>query len=46
MSYQLQDVIRLHGRDVVFATKYWQQKLLEQLRGKTSKSLVLCNSFP
>ena len=46
MSYQLQDVVRLNGRDVVFATKYWQQKLLEQLRGKTSKSLVLCNSFP
>lgn len=46
MSYQLQDTVRLHGRDLVFATKYWQKKLLNQLRGKTSKSLVICNSYP
>ena len=30
MSYQLRDIVRLHGRDLVFATKYWQSKLLNQ----------------
>lgn len=46
MSYQLQDIVRLHGRDFVFATKYWQDKLLNQLRVQPDKSLVICNSFP
>lgn len=46
MSYQLRDIVRLHGRDLVFATKYWQSKLLNQLKGESSKSLVICNSFP
>ena len=46
MSYQLQDIVRLHGRDAIFATRYWREKLLNQLTGNTKKSLVLCNSFP
>ncbi len=46
MSYQIQDILRLHGRDAVFATRYWRGKLYDQLRGKVSKSLVICNSYP
>lgn len=46
MSYQLRDILRLHGRDLVFATKYWQQNLLNQIQGQNLKSLVLCNSYP
>lgn len=46
MSYQLKDIVRLHGRDLVFATKYWQDKLLNQLRGQSPKSFVICNSYP
>jgi len=46
MSYQFRDVVRLHGRDTVFATRYWRDKFFSQLRGKTPKSLVVCNSFP
>ncbi|MEM9215750.1 MAG: sulfotransferase domain-containing protein [Cyanobacteria bacterium P01_F01_bin.150] len=46
MSYQLRDVVRLHGRDVTFAAQYWRDKLSNQLQGKSPKSLVICNSFP
>ncbi|WP_404789615.1 sulfotransferase domain-containing protein [Altericista sp. CCNU0014] len=46
MSYQLRDIVRLHGRDAVMATQYWRDRLFNQLRGKTTKSLVICNSFP
>lgn len=46
MSYRLQDIVRLHGRDAVFATRYWQSKLYDQLQGKVGKSLVICNSYP
>ncbi|QUY44829.1 sulfotransferase domain-containing protein [Acaryochloris marina] len=46
MSYQLKDVVRLHGRDLIFATRYWQDKLVNQLQGNPDKSLVLCNSYP
>ena len=42
MSYQLKNVIRLHGRDLIFATRYWQDKIFYQ----KSKSFVLCNSYP
>ncbi len=46
MSYQLRDTVRLQGRDLVFAIKYWQKSLLDQLQGKPPKSLVICNSYP
>ena len=46
MSYQLNDIVRLHGRDLVFASQYWKNKFFNQLRGVNSKSLVLCNSYP
>ena len=46
MSYQLQDIVRLHGRDLIFATRYWRDRLFNQLRGASPKSLVLCNSYP
>ena len=46
MNYQLQNAARLHSRDLVFATAYWREKLINQLRGNTAKSLVLCNSYP
>jgi sulfotransferase 6B1 len=46
MSYQLKDISRLHGRDFIFATRYWKDKLFNQLKGNASKSLVLCNSYP
>ena len=46
MSYQLQDAVRLHGRDFVFATKYWREKLLKTIRQQPAKSLVVCNSYP
>jgi sulfotransferase 6B1 len=43
MSYQIKDIARLHGRDLTFATRYWQEKFLS---GNRVKSFVLCNSFP
>ena len=46
MSYQLKDIIRLHGRDLVFATQYWKNKYLDQPYRASPKSLVLCNSYP
>ena len=46
MSYQLQDVLRLHGRDLIFARRYWQERLLNRLQGRTQKSLIICNSYP
>ena len=46
MSYQLRDVLRLHGRDLIFARRYWQERLLNRLRGGAPKSLVICNSYP
>ncbi len=46
MSYQLKDIVRLHGRDFLFATNYWQRRLLSQLMRQSSKSLVICNSYP
>ncbi|PZD73250.1 hypothetical protein C1752_02319 [Acaryochloris thomasi RCC1774] len=46
MSYQLKDISRLHGRDFVFATRYWKDRLFNQLKGSPPKSLILCNSYP
>ncbi|MEO0808239.1 MAG: sulfotransferase domain-containing protein [Cyanobacteria bacterium J06643_4] len=46
MSYQLKDTLRLHGRDFVFASRYWQSRLFDQLKGHPQKSLVICNSYP
>ena len=46
MNYQLKDVIRLYGRDSIFATRYWRDRLFRQLQGATPKSLVICNSYP
>lgn len=46
MSYQLKNIARLHGRDFVFATQYWKEKLISRLSKQQSKSLILCNSFP
>ncbi|MGP1383522.1 MAG: sulfotransferase domain-containing protein [Thainema sp.] len=46
MSYQLQDIVRLHGRDTIFATKYWRDKLVNQLQNKGPKRFVICNSYP
>ncbi len=46
MSYQLKDILRLHSRDAVFAIQYWRDKLLNQTRGKSGKTFVVCNSFP
>ncbi|MEM8828696.1 MAG: sulfotransferase domain-containing protein [Cyanobacteria bacterium P01_G01_bin.19] len=46
MSYQLKNIARLHGRDFVFATQYWKEKLVSRLSKQQSKSLILCNSFP
>ncbi|MGK7899367.1 MAG: sulfotransferase domain-containing protein [Xenococcus sp. (in: cyanobacteria)] len=46
MSYQLKDVARLHGRDLVFATQYWKEKLINRLSEQPAKPLILCNSFP
>lgn len=43
MSYQIKDIIRLHGRDFAFALRYWKDKILN---GNHTKSLVLCNSYP
>ena len=43
MSYQIYDVARLHARDLVFATKYWQEKFLNR---QQPKSLIICNSYP
>ncbi len=46
MSYQLKDISRLYGRDLVFATRYWKDKLVNKLKGRPSKSLIICNSYP
>ena len=46
MSYQLKDVARLHGRDFVFVTQYWKEKLINRFSEKPSKPLILCNSYP
>lgn len=46
MSYQLKDTVRLHGRDFIFATQYWREKLLSQLRRQAPKNLIICNSYP
>ena len=46
MRYQLQDLVRLHGRDAIFAAKYWQEKIRNQLQGRGPKKLILCNSYP
>lgn len=46
VSYQLKNIARLHGRDLVFAIRYWQGKLINQLHGSQPKSIVLCNSYP
>lgn len=46
MNYQLKNIVRLQGRDLIFATKYWQEKLFNQIRGQSKKSLVICNSYP
>ena len=43
MSYQAYNVARLHGRDLVFLTRYMREKLkTEGLR----KTFVICNSYP
>lgn len=46
MSYQLQDVVRLHLRDLIFATQYHKDRLFNQLQQANPKSLVICNSYP
>lgn len=46
MSYQLKDILRLHVRDAIFASRYWREQLSRQLQGKSPKSLIICNSFP
>jgi len=43
MSYQIKNIARLHGRDWVFATRYWQERLLS---GNPTKTFTLCNSYP
>ncbi len=43
MSYQIKDIVRLHGRDLTFAIQYWKEKILA---GNRVKSFVLCNSYP
>lgn len=46
MNYQIYDRARLRGRDLVFLTRYWKDKLIRQIRSRPTKSFVLCNSFP
>ena len=46
MSYQLKETVRLHGRDLVFASKYWREKLISYLKGQQHKALTICNSYP
>ncbi|MEO1132756.1 MAG: sulfotransferase domain-containing protein, partial [Cyanobacteria bacterium J06639_1] len=46
MSYQLSEIVRLHGRDAIFATRYWRDRLLRAVQRQPTKSLVLCNSYP
>ncbi len=46
MNYSLKAAARLHGRDLVFATTYWRERLLSQLQRKSAKPLVICNSYP
>ena len=43
MSYQAYDVMRLHGRDAVFLSRYLLEKTLRRTRNKL---FVLCNSYP
>lgn len=43
MSYQLTDIMHLHGRDLVFFTRYLQNKLASVGQ---PKYLTLCNSYP
>ncbi|VEP12700.1 Sulfotransferase domain protein [Hyella patelloides LEGE 07179] len=42
MNYTIYNVARLYGRDCIFATKYWKEKIFNQ----QAKSLILCNSYP
>ena len=46
MSYQLEDISRLHGRDLIFAARYWKEKLLSQFKSNSPEALILCNSYP
>ena len=43
MSYQAYHVARLHGRDLVFLTRYLKEKRRNSGRRKT---FVICNSYP
>ncbi|MEB3219546.1 MAG: sulfotransferase domain-containing protein [Nostocales cyanobacterium 94392] len=43
MNYQVDNAIRLHGRDIFFLTNFLKEKVVSLNR---TKSLVICNSFP
>ncbi len=43
MSYQAYNIMRLHGRDAVFLSRYLLEKTLRKTQDKL---LVLCNSYP
>lgn len=43
MSYQLYDVMRLHGRDAIFHTRYL---LAKAFKNSKNKQLIICNSYP
>lgn len=42
MSYRAYDIVRLHGRDLIFRGRYLWKKIL----GTSPKYLVFCNSYP
>ena len=43
MNYQLDNALRLHGRDIFFLINSLKQKAVNFNR---SRDLVICNSFP
>lgn len=43
MSYQFYNSARLHGRDVVFLSRYLKEKIFNK---NTKKTLTICNSYP
>lgn len=45
MEYNFDAILRMYGRDLVFATKYYREKLLALLSQRPNKTLVLCNSY-
>lgn len=46
MSYQFYDIVKLHSRDLVFATRYWQERIFSSLNRNISKNIIICNSYP